>query len=152
MKTVLTYLLIFVILFIVCLIVGFVGCLCKGTLGFRNGSLVGIDANGQAYKPLPWNEGWFNSTNKPTEEEVKQMRAEHQEERSNKAAWLCYAALGSFILGWLTSKAQFHTIGLCFLVGALFWDYKVLATALFLWYFIVPALVLGGIIALFKRS
>ena len=88
----------------------------------------------------------------PTAEEVKQMRAEHQEERSNKASWLCFAALGSFILGWLTGKAQFHTIGLCFLVGALFWDYRIVATALFLWYFIVPALVLGGIISLFNRS
>ena len=88
----------------------------------------------------------------PSAEEIKQIHEKYQEERSDKAAWLCFAALGAFILGWLTSKAQFHTVGVCLIVGAFAWDYKVAATALFVWYFIVPALVVMGIVSLFKRS
>jgi hypothetical protein len=88
----------------------------------------------------------------PTEEEIKEMHEKYQEGRSEKAANYCFMALGAFILGWITGKAQFHTVGILFLFGGLIYDYKILATALFLWYFIVPALVIGGIIGLFKRN
>ena len=88
----------------------------------------------------------------PTAEEVKQIHEKYQEERSDKAAWLCFAALGAFILGWVTDKPQFRTVGVCLIVGAFAWDYKTAAAALFVWYVIVPALVVGGIVALFKRN
>lgn len=152
MKTVLMWLLALVVIYIIFLILGLIGCLCKGTMGFRNGSLVAIDSNGQVQKSLSWNEGWFNSTAKPTEEEIKQIDEKYQQERSDKAAWLCFAALGSFILGWLTGKPQFHTVGVCLVVGAFVWDYKTAATALFMWYVIVPALIVMGIVGLFKRN
>jgi hypothetical protein len=86
----------------------------------------------------------------PTAEEVQENETEHQEFRSNKSANLCFGALGCFVLGWLTGQAKLHTLGLCLIVGAFAWDYKTAAAALFVWYFIVPALVVGGIIALFK--
>ena len=149
MKTILMWLLGFVVLFIIFFILGIIGCLCNGTLGFRNGSLVGIDANGQVEKALPWNEGWFSPTDKPTEEEIKQREAKYHDKKSNNAAQLCFASLGAFILGLLTGKAQFHTLALCLLVGALFSDYKTVVAAFLLWY-IILALILGGIIALIK--
>lgn len=152
MKTILMWLLGIVIFCIICLTVGFIGCLCKGTMGFRNGSLVALDPNGQIIEPLPWNEGWCNSTNKPTEEEIVAIDQKYQEGRSEKAANYCFMALGAFILGWITGKAQFHTVGILFLFGGLIYDYKMVTTALFLWYFIVPALVIGAIIGLFKRN
>ena len=85
-----------------------------------------------------------------TVEEVQENETEHQEFRSDKAANLCFVALGCFILGWLTGQAKLHTLGVCLLIGALFWDYKIVTTALFIWYFIVPSLVVGGIVAVFK--
>ena len=81
MKTVLMWLLIFVVLFVVCLIVGLIGCLYDGSLAWRDGWFRAIDANGQVIKPKPYT--------KPTEEEVQQMRAEHQEYRSTKASAGC---------------------------------------------------------------
>jgi hypothetical protein len=86
----------------------------------------------------------------PTAEEVQENETEHQEFRSNKAANICFGALGCFVLGWLTGQAKLHTLGVCLIVGALAWDYKTVTTALFLWNFIVPSLVVGGIVAVFK--
>ena len=86
----------------------------------------------------------------PTDEEIQKIETEHQEFRSNKSANLCFGALGCFILGWLTGQAKLHTLGLCLIIGAFAWDYKTAAAALFVWYVIVPALVVGGIVALFK--
>jgi hypothetical protein len=86
----------------------------------------------------------------PTAEEIQKIETEHNEFRSNKSANLCFGALGCFVLGWLTGQAKLHTLGLCLLVGAFAWDYKTAAAALFVWYVIVPALVVGGIVALFK--
>jgi hypothetical protein len=86
----------------------------------------------------------------PTAEVVQENETEHQEFRSNKSANLCFGALGCFILGWLTGQAKLHTLGLCLIIGAFAWDYKTAAAALFVWYVIVPALVVGGIVALFK--
>jgi hypothetical protein len=86
----------------------------------------------------------------PTAEEVQENETEHQEFRSDKAANLCFVALGCFILGWITNQAKLHTLGVCLLIGALFWDYKIVTTALFIWQIIVPSLVVGGIVAVFK--
>lgn len=144
MKTVLLWLLGIAVAYIIFLILGLIGCLYDGSIGWKDGWFVALDPNGQIHQPVP--------QVKPTEEEIQHIEAEHQEFRANKAAWLCFAALGSFILGWIAGKAQFHTIGLCFLVGALAWDYKVLATAIFLWYIIIPAIVIMGIVGLFRRS
>jgi hypothetical protein len=144
MKTVLYVLLALVVMYVICLAIGFVGCLYDGSLGFRDGHVVALDANGHIIKPKP--------QTKPTAEQVEQIRVKYKEERKNKASWFCFAALGCFILGFLTAKPQFHTVGLVCLFGALVYDYHVLLMALFLWYIIVPALVIMGIIGLFKRS
>ena len=86
----------------------------------------------------------------PTAAEIEQIHDQHQEYRSSKAANLCFTALGMFILGWLTGKPQFHTIGLCLLGGALAWDYKTVTAALFLYYIILPICLVAGIVAVFK--
>ena len=144
MKTILMWLLAFVILYCICLLIGLISCLYDGSLAWRDGWFRVIDANGQVSKPEPYV--------KPTAEEVQQIHKKYQEERSSKASHFCFAALGCFFLGWLTGKPQFHTVALICLFGALVWDYKVLFAALFMWYVIVPALIVGGIIALFKRN
>lgn len=144
MKTILIWLLALVVIYIIFFILGLIGCLYNGSIGWRDGWFVPLDANGQIQKPVP--------QVKPTEEEIKQIHEKYQQERSDKAAWLCFAALGSFILGWLTGKPQFHTVGVCLIVGAFAWDYKTAATALFMWYVIVPALIVMGIVGLFKRN
>ena len=85
------------------------------------------------------------------QEEIAEMKQRSQQERTDTACMLCYGALGAFFLGWLTGHAKFHTLGLCLIVGALAWDYKVVATAIFAWYFIVPALAAGAIMGFFRK-
>ena len=87
-----------------------------------------------------------------TDEQVKQLKAEHQEQRSSRASYFCFAAAASTILGWLTRKPQFQTVCLIFLIVAAFYDYKVVTAALILWIFIVPSLVVAAIVALFSNG
>lgn len=134
----------FVILYVICFIIGLIGCLYDGRLVWQDGWFRAVDSNGKIIEPKPYV--------KPTDEEIKQMRAENQEKRRDKASWYCIFFLGAFILGIITGKPQFHAAGLTFLFGTLLLDYKTFYLGLLLWYIVIPAIVVMAIVSLFKKN
>jgi hypothetical protein len=89
---------------------------------------------------------------KLTDEQIQENEAKYQEERSDRAFYLCLGAGICAVIGRLMDKPQLQGVTLICLLGACVWDWKTVFCSLLFVYVIIPSLLLWGIISLFKRS
>jgi Na+/H+ antiporter NhaD/arsenite permease-like protein len=89
---------------------------------------------------------------KLTDEQIQEIDAKYQQERTDRAFYLCVGAGICAVIGRLMDKPQLQGVALICLLGACVWDWKTVFCSLLFVYVIIPSLVVWGIISLFKRS